>query len=298
MPTETVDSRYTTLDCLTTPALVESLQRSQTQAGVATSAVTSQLAQCVDQARDRLIDSQGRLIFLGAGASGRIAVQDGAELWPTFGWPDERLLLLVAGGDAALTRSIEGAEDNTDDAAAGVVDANVGLDDVVLGLAASGATPWTCAWIEASAKRGALTIGISNNKPASLLEVAEHGIHLDGGSEALAGSTRLAAGTAQMIALNMFSTALMVKLNRTYGNLMVDMAASNAKLEKRRLVMLSEIVPDCREADARAALLETDGNVKTAALVLHGMNCRDASVLLGKVQGSLRDALQQLPSSD
>ena len=294
MPTETVDSRYTSLDCLATPALLDCLQQSQTQAAAATAAVASQLALCVDQARSRLIEGKGRLVFLGAGASGRIAVQDGAELWPTFGWPDERLLLLIAGGDAALTRSVEGAEDNTDDAAAGVAAADIGPNDVVLGLAASGATPWTCTWIEAAVRRGALTIGMSSNKPSRLLEVAEHGIFLDSGSEALAGSTRLAAGTAQKIALNMFSTALMVKLNRTYGNLMVDMAANNAKLEQRRLVMLAKIVPGSNETDARAALRETDGNVKTAALVLRGMSCSDADELLGKVQGSLRDALQRL----
>ncbi len=297
MPTETVDSRYTTLDCLTTPALLDCLQQSQTQAAAATAAIATPLALCVDQARSRLIEGKGRLVFLGAGASGRIAVQDGAELWPTFGWPDGRLLLLIAGGDAALTRSIEGAEDNTDDAEAGVAAADIGSNDVVIGLAASGATPWTCTWIEAAARRGALTIGLSSNKPSLLLEVAEHGIFLDSGSEALAGSTRLAAGTAQKIALNMFSTALMVKLNRTYGNLMVDMAANNAKLEQRRLVMLAEIVPGCTEADARSALRETDGNVKTAALVLRGMSCSDADELLGDVHGSLRDALKSLSSS-
>ena len=161
-------------------------------------------------------------------------------------------------------------------------------------MAASGKTPWTCAWVEESRKRGALTVGFANNPDAPLLSLAEFGIYLDSGAEVLAGSTRMAAGTTQKIALNVFSTALMVKLNRTYGNLMVDMAASNAKLQTRRRVMLQQIVPELSDTDAIAALDSASGHVKVAALLAHGLSAEKANELLIDKQGSLRKALQHL----
>ena len=294
MSTETVDSRFSDLDCLSTDALVDALTSSQINAVVSLHHLNKRLTSCIDAAADRLQQSSGRLVVAGAGTSGRIAVQDGAELWPTFGWPDERLRLKVAGGSNALLKAVEGAEDDKQAAIDDVSAEAIGSDDVVVALAASGKTPWTCAWVEESRKRGALTVGFANNPDTPLLSLAEFGIYLDSGAEVLAGSTRMAAGTTQKIALNVFSTALMVKLNRTYGNLMVDMAASNAKLQTRRRVMLQQIVPELSDTDAIAALDSASGHVKVAALLAHGLSAEKANELLIDKQGSLRKALQHL----
>ena len=219
------------------------------------------------------------------------AVQDGAELWPTYGWPSERLVLRIAGGDTALLSSMDGAEDDMEDAKSQVTELGIAASDVVVGLAASGATPWTCQWLSESRRSGALTISFANNNPSQLLQVAEHGIHLASGAEVLAGSTRMAAGTAQKIVLNLFSTALMVKLNRTYDNLMVDMAATNSKLDGRRLSMMQHICPQASSEDSRTALETADGNVKLAVLILKGLDRQAAEALLLKTAGSLRQAL-------
>jgi len=291
MSTESVDSRYEDLDCLETGQLLDTLLQSQRQAADAVNAVTTELSATIEAARLCLADAKGRLVFIGAGASGRLAVQDGAELWPTYGWPHNRLVLRIAGGDAALLSSRDGAEDDVPGAKNQVAELAIAQSDVVVGLAASGATPWTCEWLRESRRLGALTIGFANNNPSELLQVAEHAIHLDSGAEVLAGSTRMAAGTAQKIALNLFSTALMVKLNRTYGNLMVDMAATNSKLDGRRLSMVRHICPHATTEDSRTALKAADGNVKRAVLVLKGLDSEAADALLLETGGSLREAL-------
>ena len=292
MTTESVDSRYENLDCLETGQVLDCLLQSQRQAADAVAAVTTELSIAVEAARLRLADSAGRLILVGAGASGRLAVQDGAELWPTYGWPWHRLVLRIAGGDTALLSSMDGAEDDVMDANRQVTELGIATTDVVVGLAASGATPWTCEWLGESRRLGALTIGFANNSPSELLQIAEHGIHLDSGAEVLAGSTRMAAGTAQKISLNLFSTSLMVKLNRTYGNLMVDMAATNSKLNGRRLSMIQHICPQATTENSQLALDTADGNVKLAVLILKGLDRHAAEALLLKTSGSLRQALE------
>lgn len=262
--------------------------------------VPSAMATAIDAAAARLQNGTGRLVLAGAGASGRICVQDGAELWPTFGWPSERLLLVMAGGNAALTSSIEGVEDDADQAREQVQQFAIGVDDVVLGVAASGRSPWTVAWVEAATACGAMTIGISGNADSPLAAAAVHGITLNSGAEALAGSTRLAAGTSQKAVLNAFSTALMVRLNRCYGNLMVDMAARNAKLDRRRHHMVKEIVPEATDAAIAAALLTAEGWVKLAVLLVGGDTRERGEARLERHAGSLRAALDekaQEPSS-
>ena len=233
----------------------------------------------------------GRLVLVGAGASGRLCVQDGAELWPTFGWPAERLLLVMAGGEAALLHSVEGVEDDAAQAIEAVRAHGIGPDDVVLAVAASGRSPWTVGWLREARERGALSIGMASNPDTPLLQAAEHPVLLHTGAEVLAGSTRLGAGTAQKAALNTFSTALMVRLNRTHDGLMVDMAAVNAKLDRRRLAMLRQLVPDADEAAASAALVEADGWVKLAVLVLAGDSVEVGRRRLDACHGSLRAAL-------
>ena len=176
----------------------------------------------------------GRLFFAGAGTSARIGVQDGVELTPTFGWPAERTGFLVAGGDAALTRSVENAEDDTDAARAAVAGNAIGEGDCVIALAASGATPFTCAAVSEARQRGAVTVGIANNPGSELAAAAEHPVTLATGGEVVAGSTRMKAGTAQKIALNLISTLVMVRMGRVRNGMMTSMSATNAKLRGRQ----------------------------------------------------------------
>ncbi|MGK0231780.1 MAG: N-acetylmuramic acid 6-phosphate etherase, partial [Gammaproteobacteria bacterium] len=246
----------------------------------------------------RLMYGDGRLVLAGAGASGRLAIQDGAELWPTFGWPHERLKLCMAGGFDALLSSLEGAEDDQDAAMSEVRDSEIGQHDVVIAIAASGRSRWTCAFLEQSREQGALTIGMANNADTPLLNIAECPIWLGTGAEVLAGSTRMAAGTAQKIALNGFSTALMIRLNRTYGNLMVDMAAVNEKLNIRRIKLLQGVLPELDEDQAQLALVEAGGWVKLAALVALGDSVDVGKSRLQESDGSLRLAMAALKSSD
>lgn len=294
MGTESIEGFLTDLDLHSTDAVLSELLASQLHAGEAVAHAQPSLTTAVERAANRLSAGAGRLVYAGAGASGRLAVQDGAELWPTFRWPASRLVLSMAGGAEALLSSVEGIEDDADAASAEVSERDIGAEDVVIALAASGSSVWTCAWLKAAGERGALTIGVANNPGARLLELAECPVLLETGAEVLAGSTRMAAGTAQKIALNLFSTALMVRLNRTYGNLMVDMAAVNAKLDGRRIRMLQNVLPDIDEAAARSALAAADGWVKLAILIALGRDREDARARLDANAGSLRAALEAL----
>jgi N-acetylmuramic acid 6-phosphate etherase len=229
----------------------------------------------------------GRLIYAGAGTSGRLAVQDGAELMPTFGWPRERLVLLLAGGGAAMMQAVEGAEDQV---GRGNELLDVGAKDVLVALAASGTTPFTVSCLREAKRRGALTIGIANNRDTPLLNDAEHGIFLDTGAEPIAGSTRMNAGTAQRITLSLLSTLVMIRLGHVYRGLMVDVQAANTKLIRRKRDMLVHLTGSC-EAEAEAALLRADGNVKLAVLLLKGCSLERALGLLQHTGGELRAAI-------
>lgn len=296
--TEKIDASLIDLDLLSTDKLLNVLLDSQQNAVLAVRNATQELEVAVSKSTSRLIHGSGRLILAGAGASGRLAVQDGAELWPTFGWPHERLKLCMAGGFDALLSSMEGAEDDEVAALSEVTDSDINQHDVVIAIAASGRSPWTCSFLEHSRNRGALTIGIANNTDTPLLEIAECPIWLDSGPEVLAGSTRMAAGTAQKIALNAFSTALMIRLNRTYGNLMVDMAAVNEKLNIRRIKLLQGVLPELDDEQALHSLAEASGWVKLAALVAMGDSADAGKSRLHENEGSLRRALQSLRSTE
>ena len=293
MRTEDVSPRFADLDTWPAPDLVAGLIEGQMAAVAAVRAASAALSVAVEAAADRLSGSTGRLVYAGAGTSGRLAVQDGAELLPTYGWPVERLAYLMAGGEAALIHAVEGAEDDRDAAAEAVRVHGVGAADVVVCVAASGGTPFTVAVADAARTAGALTIGLANNADARLLAAVAHPILLPTGAEVVAGSTRLAAGTAQKAALNTFSTALMVRLKRIYSNLMVDLASSNIKLEGRRIAMLRRIVEVDDDA-AASALQAAGGHVKLAALIARGLDRKTARGLLDRHGGDLRSALASL----
>ncbi len=287
--TERASGRFADLEAWPAADILEALWEGQMSAVAALRGALGPIERAAAAALPRL-RGQGRLVYAGAGTSGRIAAADGAELPPTFDWPGQRVVLLVAGGTAALTTAIENAEDRADQAEADLAAAGVGPEDVVLALAASGTTPYTLACLRAARQTGALTIGIANSPGAPLLAAAEHPILLETGAEVLAGSTRMKAGTAQKAALNLFSTLVMIGLGRVWRGQMVDMVARNDKLRARALRMLCELT-GAEEAAARAALATTGLRVKPAVLVLRGMTAEAADALLAQHQGKLREAL-------
>ena len=292
MLTEAVSPRFEALDTWPTPDVVAALVEAQIAAAASLVSVRERLGAAADEAARRLRDSSGRILYAGAGASGRLAVQDGVELHPTFGWPHERLVLLMAGGEGALTRSTEGAEDDAGAAEERIEALGLGPADVAFVVAASGRTPFAVAAARAARARGALVIGLAGNLGAPLLEASDHPILLATGPEVVAGSTRMAAGTAQKAALNVLSTAIMVRLGRVHGNLMVDLASANVKLDRRRIEILRRIAPSS-EDEARGALDRAGGRIKLAALTLRGMGRDAALALLERTDGDLRAALEE-----
>ena len=287
--TEASSSRYAALDAWDVPTILTALWEGQLAAVAALAPALPALSRATEAAVARLATG-GRLAYAGAGTSGRIGVQDAVELMPTFDWPEHRLVLLMAGGDAALLRSIENAEDREDLATAAVVEHGLGPQDVLVGIAASGTTPFTVAAVRTARERGALTIAIANSARTPLLDAAEFPVLIETGAEAIAGSTRMKAGTAQKVVLNLFSTAIMVRLGRVYRGQMVDMQARNAKLRARGTRMLQALT-DCSAEEARAALQAANGKVKLAVLIVHGMTASDAQALLTRHGGNLRAAM-------
>jgi len=232
--TETVPDAESWLDRLDDPTALEVMLQDHGRAIDAVRNAMVQLETAVTAIVDRLqADDTARIIYAGAGASIRIAVQDGVELLPTFDWPRERVAYIVAGGKQALIESVEDAEDDDNAARAMVRDHAIGRQDVVLALAASGRTIFTCTVLEESRKAGALAIGIANNPDVPLLTIADIAIPLLTGGEALAGSTRLKAATAQKICLNIISTLVMTRLGRVRDGKMIAMRPTNAKLRDR-----------------------------------------------------------------
>lgn len=289
MDTETLDPRYLDLECWPTVQAVEAMLEGQMAAIASLHGQTVAIAAAAEAAADRL-QRGGRLVFVGAGTSGRLAVLDGTELHPTFGWPIERLVFLMAGGTDALVRAREGAEDDAEAAKGEVAAHAIGSDDVVIGVAASGRTPFTVAAIAGGRRSGALTIGITNNPDSPLAEAAEHFVVAATGSEIVAGSTRMKAGTAQKAALNLLSTAIMVRLGLTYRGRMVAMRVSNAKLQRRARAMVQDLAGV--DADAAARGLEAGGNdIRHAVLIAHGAPPDTAATLLLAHGGRLHAAL-------
>jgi N-acetylmuramic acid 6-phosphate etherase len=292
MDTEHASPRYADIDLWEPADILDAMIEGQMAAVAAVRASLAAIEQaaCATEARLR---QGGRLIYVGAGTSGRLAVQDGAELIPTFNWPKERLLLLMAGGKDALLRSVENAEDETDEAIRLMEHHGVKAGDVVIAVAASGATPFTLACLREAKSRGALTIGMANNRGTPILDEADHAVWLDTGAEPVAGSTRMKAGTAQRVALNLLSSLVMIRLGRVHQGLMVDLQAINTKLVRRSETILVRLTG--RTADeARAALERANGSVKLAVLLLRGYSVEEGIKALDRAEGQLRAALTQL----
>jgi len=279
------------LDTLSTLEMVSLLNQEDNKVPAAIALVLPQIAEAVDLAATSL-NAGGRLIYLGAGTSGRLGVLDASECPPTFGVPHGLVVGLIAGGPGALLKAVEGAED---DLQLGVTDLqalSLTATDTVVGLAASGRTPYVIGALRYARQLGCATVAISCNPDSPIAQEAQVAISPVVGPEALTGSTRLKSGTAQKLVLNMISTAAMVKFGKVYQNLMVDVKATNIKLVDRACRIVVEATGASREA-AEAALAQTDYEVKPAILmILSEISAAEAQQKLQKHNGFLRAALQ------
>ena len=294
-PTEARNPRTLDIDTLPTLELLRRINDEDRRVPEAVAEVLPALAEAVDGAAARF-KAGGRIHYFGAGTSGRIAVLDAVELWPTFSVPPERFVAHLAGGAEAMVRSREGSEDDAD---LGALDAaDVTAADVAVGLAASGRTPYVRGAMRAARAAGALTIAVTANPDAPLAADVHHHIGCDTGPEVIAGSTRLKAGTAQKLVLNAFSTAVMVRAGKTYSNLMVDVVATNAKLRGRVITMLVE-ASGAPESECLAALAAADGDTKVALVtLLAGVDPATARTALERSDGVVRAALGLVAARD
>jgi N-acetylmuramic acid 6-phosphate etherase len=246
-----------------------------------------QIAQAVDAIAERMRRG-GRLIYIGAGTSGRLGVLDAVECVPTFSVPPTKVIGIIAGGEGAIIRSVEGAEDDRDGGKRDLFAATLTADDAVVGIAASGATPYVLGALEYAASLGALTVGVACNVPSPVVEQAQIGIGVAVGPEVLTGSTRLKSGTAQKMVLNMLSTGTMTKLGKVYGNLMVDVQVTNSKLVARARRIVAQLA-QVSEEKASSLLDAANGSAKTAiVMAVRGVGVDEARRLLEAHSGDLR----------
>lgn len=288
--TEGLNPRSAELDTLSALEIVSLMNDEDASVPLAVRSSLPVIAAAVEAIAARLRGG-GRLIYAGAGTSGRLAVLDAAECVPTFSVSPNLVTALMAGGEPALTGSIEGAEDDTDLARWDVAEAEINDADALVGVAASGATPYVIAALQAARERGAVTVAVSNNDPAPILQLADFPIPVVTGPEVLSGSTRLKAGTAQKLVLNMLSTATMVRLGKVHGNRMIDVAVTNRKLRLRAEGIVADLV-GCDRAAASDLLDAADLEVKTAVLMgLADVDAPTARARLEAADGYLRQAL-------
>jgi N-acetylmuramic acid 6-phosphate etherase len=290
LTTEAFRPELSEIDRLSTLEIAKIMNAEDATVPTAVATQLPRIAAAIDAVAERM-SRGGRLVYAGAGTAGRLGVLDASECPPTFNTDPTEVVGLIAGGPSAMVTSVEGAEDSRELAAADLKELSLTPDDTVVGVSASGRTPYAVGAVEHARARGALTIGLSCNAHSALAAAAEHGIEIVVGPELLTGSTRLKAGTAQKLVLNMLSTITMIRLGKTYGNLMVDVRASNEKLRarSRRIVALATGASD---EEIEQALAATDGEVKNAILtILGGVDGPTAARLLEESDGHLRAAL-------
>lgn len=283
--TEAPNPRTEGLDALSTTEMLERINdEDRTVAGAVREAIPA-IAAAVDLLAEGL-RSGGRLIYVGAGTSGRLGVLDAAECLPTFGMAPEQVLGVIAGGDAALVRAIEGAEDDTDAGEEAMERLAVGPGDTVVGISASGGAPYVRAAMRRAKGRGAATVGIANVPQAPLSESVDVAIEVVTGPEVVQGSTRMKAGTAQKLVCNMLTTGAMVRIGKTWGNRMVDVRATNRKLVDRARRLVRELGGVGTDTEADRLLDATGGSVKTAiVMALRGVGAKEAERLLADAEG-------------
>ncbi len=292
LETERVDPRYASIDRASVAELATLMNEADATVPAAVRAALPQIVPAIEAVAERMREG-GRLLYVGAGTPGRLGVLDASECPPTYSTPPELVRGLIAGGEPAMFAAQEGVEDDGDAGRAAIAAEEVGGADSVVGITASGRTPYVLAAIAEARERGALTVGVSCNAGTALSAAAEHAVEVVVGPEVVAGSTRLKAGTAQKLVLNMFSTIAMVRLGKTYGNLMVDLGATNAKLRERAIRMVRTVTGASR-AQAAEALDVSGMRVNLAILRLErGLDAAEASARLAVAGGRLRDVLEE-----
>lgn len=292
MLTEQRNPRTTEIDRLSTLEILQVMNAEDATVPTAVAQALPAIAQAVEMIVERLRNG-GRLIYMGAGTSGRLGILDAVECVPTFSTPPELVQGIIAGGAGAIIHSVEGAEDSREQGRADLLALNPTAQDVVVGIAASGRTPYVVSALETAQEIGAGTVGIACNSPAAVLDAAEIKIAALVGPEVVTGSTRLKAGTAQKLILNMISTASMIRLGKVYGNLMVDVRVSNQKLAERARRIIREVT-GVSEDEAMSLLEQANNEVKTAiVMALLGVDATSARTQLAANQGVLREVIDQ-----
>jgi N-acetylmuramic acid 6-phosphate etherase len=292
MSTEARNPLSTELDKLDSLAIVSLINQADHAVASAITPCLPKVAQAVD-AIVQAFASGGRLVYLGAGTSGRLGILDAAECPPTFSVPANQVVALIAGGNKAIQQAVEGAEDSQELAVEELSAINFGPNDILVGIAASGRTPYVMGALAYGRKLGATTVAISCNSTGSILAAADIAICAEVGPEVLTGSTRMKAGTAQKMLLNMLSTAAMVRSGKVYQNLMVDLHASNQKLQARAVRIVMQAT-DCDSVTANAALQQADMSAKLAILlILTGDDLTSCQQALANSSGFVGKALER-----
>lgn len=296
MTTEARNPASEKIDTLSPLEIVRLMNEEDARVIAAVGQQAEPIARAVEVIAERL-RAGGRLIYIGAGTSGRLGVLDASECPPTFSTPPEMVVGIIAGGYGALTRAVEGAEDHPDKAVEDLKAARLSGSDVVVGIATSGRTPYVIGGLNYARELGAFAIGFSCNEASEMVEAADLMIAPVVGPEVISGSTRLKAGTATKLVLNTLTTGAMVLLGKTYGNLMVDLKASNAKLIIRTRRIVAGLT-GLSEAEAEQQLARCGGELKTAVVAhRHGIPAGEARVHLKEVGGQLRQALEKSPTT-
>ncbi len=279
------------IDELSTEAMLRVINDEDKKVALAVEAIMPQIAAAVD-AICAAFQAGGRLIYCGAGTSGRLGILDASECPPTFGTPREQVIGLIAGGHTAILQAVENAEDNREQGAQDLKDIHFSRHDVLVGIAASGRTPYVLGALAYANELGATTVSLTCNPGSAMSQVAAIALTPVVGPEVVTGSSRMKAGTAQKLVLNMLTTGSMIRSGKVYGNLMVDVEATNQKLVQRQVNIVMQAT-DCGEATASAALTACGGHCKTAILmVLADLAADEAKALLSQHQGFIRQALQ------
>lgn len=279
------------IDSCTTLEMVTIMQQEDSKIASAIEKILPEIARAIDATSQRL-ENGGRLFYLGAGTSGRLGILDASECPPTYGTDPELVQGLIAGGVPAIFRAQEGAEDNPDLAVHDLKEHGFSAKDVLVGIAASGRTPYVIGGLKYARELGALTIALACSEHAEIAALADIALTPVTGPEVVTGSTRMKAGTAQKLVLNMLSTGTMIKLGKVYGNLMVDVKASNKKLEERAIRIVME-GSGCERTEAEKALKGADGHAKLAILmVVAGVSAGEGKALLERTAGHLAAAIR------
>lgn len=291
MTTEQRNPCSLNIDCMTAIDIVQLINQEDLLVAKAVEKCLPHIAEAVEKI-EHAFTNGGRLVYIGAGTSGRLGVLDASECPPTYGVPPEMVVGIIAGGERALRHPVEGAEDNYEQGKADLQAVDFCEKDVLVGIAASGRTPYVIGALEYANSLGAITVSIASNAGCAMSQIADIAIETVVGAEVLTGSSRMKSGTAQKLVLNMLTTASMIRIGKCYQNLMVDVQASNEKLKARAVKIVMEAT-DCTKEIAETVLLQAGNHAKLAILmILANVDKTQAEKMLSENQGKLRQALQ------